>query len=73
MCICVPHTCSAHGCQKRVFGPRELELQLIVSFCVGDRLDLDPLEGQQSTVLTAELSLLCKEAKNNCITNWVLF
>lgn len=55
MYIYVPHVCS--GCQKRVLDPLELELQLIVSFCVGNGLNLGPPGEQQSMVLTAVPSL----------------
>lgn len=35
MCICIPHAYIAHGGQKRVLGPLELKLELIVSYLVG--------------------------------------
>ena len=57
MYVCVPHSWSAHGGQKRVLDPLKLKEQIIVSRHVGaGELILDPLKGQP-VLLTTESAL----------------
>jgi hypothetical protein len=57
MYFCASHVSSAQGSQKRTSDLLELELDVVVSHCVGGwELKLDPPE-KQSVPLTDELSL----------------
>lgn len=39
-CVSVPHTCGAHGGQKKTFYPLKLELKTVVTLC--DLLGIEP-------------------------------